>query len=97
MRGHTCCTGWFEAKRTIALPRGGTIEVELHAPCGQGAAISVGDDWAVGPGTEAPFDGVIALTVPADPAPRLLTINVTGGLHCCGDVEVRAVAVDVAP
>lgn len=97
MHGHTCCKGWLAAERQVVLPAGGTVAVTVSAPCGQAVAVAVGDgptaQWATGPRTDGAFTGVVTLSVSPDPVPRRLRIDVTGGLRCCGDVEVTAVAV----
>jgi hypothetical protein len=93
-----CCKGELSARRAVTLPAGGTITVDASAPCWQSLWIGIeGSEVAARPPTApGPFDGVLTLTVPPGP-PRTLRVYASGGLSCCGPVEIRRVIVTAAP
>lgn len=90
-----CCTGWLKASRPLALPAGGTVEVDAVAPCARGLAVAVRGAgptaWVTGGPGAAPFAGTLTLAVSPSTSPRTLELYAEGGLHCCGDVRIAAV------
>lgn len=94
--GGICCTRSVELHRPLWLPAGGVVEAELAGPCGSAMGLvarvdGAGTEPLVATGPAGAFDGALRLTIPADRKPRTLTVVAEGGLHCCGDVEIRTV------
>lgn len=101
LTAQVCCTGWLKATRPLALPAGGTVEVDAVAPCGRALMVAVRGAaptiWASGEPGVAPFAGALTLAVPPSASPRTLELYATGGLHCCGEVRIDAVRIRSLP